>query len=267
LDPETGEPATCAGQLHYSVRAGELVADFSEYKACAQTAGVDMLLDIVGFAVNYGCAGEATSNELIEFSLTEGNDYRYFDASAPLGPVKELTGVPARDFVGANDAVCEADEYAETGYPGCRACGDWYYDNFDLSCRVVGTNHHYDAVAGEVIIEPGPELPLPIGWGLGSFGPTLSHENPDVTIPPCSAALHTSMRNGLMIVDVSEFQDCVAGLPPGASLFFGGDLHVDYGCAGDAAGAVTFDFKLTGGDGSVYAGCDGQQAWPPKHYP
>ncbi|RYZ08018.1 MAG: hypothetical protein EOO73_10005 [Myxococcales bacterium] len=254
------EPIACAGEVVYSVRGDKLRADLSALVACGGVTAITY-----GFDLDFGCAGELLSGAAIDVPLTTDTPLITTSNDADLGPFKTLVPEkPFPPFIGETKGpACESNEYREAGDPECRACGDWSYSAFDLSCRVFGTHHTYDPASGEVVIEPGPEMPLPLSWTLTDVN--LYHEDFTVVIPPCTAQVHTSVRDGLLIADVSDFKACVAGLPPGAGLDFGNSIITNYGCAGSGCASQWFGVKFDGST-SVYSECFSDGSWPPRHY-
>lgn len=107
-------------------------------------------------------------------------------------------------------------------------------------------------------------MPLPVAWNL-TMDAQLNHSDSTVVLPPCTAQVHTSVRDGLLIADVSEFQTCAVGLPPGAGVDFGNTILIDYGCAGNGCATQWFGVKFDGST-SVYSECFSEGDWPPRHY-
>jgi hypothetical protein len=270
IDADTFESIDCNASAEFSVRDGLLVADLSQFQACAEASGVATVFELDNIALDYGCIGKGAVALAISFDMTgvtSGPFNVCFDN--PDWPRKRLIlGSPERAFTGtASPSVCADDEYREVGYAGCRQCGLWQYGQasnweFPFSCRVIGSHHHFDSVAAEVVIEPGPDLPVPTSW-RGDLV-QLFNVDPEVTLPPCSAEVTYKVRDGLLIADVSAFQACE--LPPGTRLDFGLNLIVEYGCAGEAISTTFFSIDLAGGAPAVSSQCFSEDDWPIKAY-
>jgi hypothetical protein len=257
---EQSDEISCAGQITYSVRDNKLRADLSQLVACGGAIAI-----LYGFDLDFGCAGKLLSFADIDVALT-GSESVFTVNEAETGPFK--TWIPEKPFplfIGETKGpACASDEYREAGYPACRACGNWSYSGGDASCRVFGTHHVFHPESGEVVIEPGPDMPLPVAWNL-TMDAQLNHSDSTVVLPPCTAQVHTSVRDGLLIADVSEFQTCAVGLPPGAGVDFGNTILINYGCAGNGCATQWFGVKFDGST-SVYSECFSEGDWPPRHY-
>ena len=262
------EPLACTASAQFSVRNGKLVADLSQFQACADASGGPTTFELDNISADYGCAGKGFGGLSIQFNMT-GEDFGFFTDcfDDPNWPRKRLIpGSPERPFPGAaGPNTCSDSEYREVGFPGCRECGPWQYGpaqngEFPSSCRVIGSHHHFDASAHEVVIEPGLDLPVPTSWS-GDFV-SLHNLDPQVVLPPCAAQVAYRVRDGLLIADVSAFQSC--SLPPGTSLDFGMDLVVDYGCAGSSISSTLFTVDLTSDTSTVGTECLSEDDWPLK---